>query len=313
MFAATLGLVGCKPAVSETEPGTTGGDTGTSGVSTSDASASASTTTSATASTVPPNPSAGTSTTSNGTTGPEVTEGCASWCGGYPVNPGCDESSEVSSGGADDTGLGMDGDVPLGATVFSIQQGEFEEYAFVSVVDLVATSPVVAAAVGGGLIFTASDPAGGPYSGITVRVLGIPGELSLVPGDQVTVVAELRARHIFSELHAYPEWITVTGRGTQPPALELDAPTLLGFADGGMDVKPFESVLVSLPPAEAEPGGCEGELGLSVGVIRVDDRFLVAAGESLPMDSMLSGVRGPLLYTLNGFEVAPRSLLDFAP
>lgn len=305
MLAAMLGLVGCTPAVSETQPGATTGqapETSSSAIASSGTSSTSST-----------SGTSGTSTTASGSTGPDTPPGCVSWCDGFPVNPGCDESESGGSGGADDTGLGMGGDTPLGVSVFAIQQGEVELDSFVSVADVVATSPVVAAASGGGSMFTVSDPAGGPYSGITVRVSGTPDELSIVPGDQVTIVAELRSRYIFSELHAYPEWITVNGEGVEPPALELDAQTLLGFADGGMDVKPFEAVLVSLPATEAEPGGCAGELGLSVGVIRVDDRFLAAAGQSLPPDTMLAGVRGPLLYTLNGFEVAPRSLSDFAP
>lgn len=256
--------------------------------------------------------------TTNGSTTNESTTGqrpCTTWCDAYPIEPGCDESGfGGGSAGGDDTGFGMSGEPPLAASVYDIKRDEVPWGTVVSLQNVVATSPDIAHPTEfGQRMFTVSDPRGGAYSGIVVRVDGDPGPLSVSTGDLLSIVAETDDRQSFPDLRTFDGFITTQGVGVPPEPVALDLETLAGFLDGGDDVRPYEGVLVSLPPTEVESERCAGELRLAYGGLRLDDRFLAAAGLSLPPATSFSGVGGPLLYSLNGFEIAPRSAEDLQP
>ncbi len=269
-----------------------------------------------------PEPATSSSTTSDGSPsdgspsgGSEGSTGGEKGSGGSssgPIPAACDESGGAGqTGGGDDTGLGMDGDPPLLTDIFAIQDDDVSPFTWVSVEDVVVTSPVAdGVAPSEDDMFTIADPKGGLYSGITVRVVG---GASVGPGDRVSLEGSVRRRDSFWEIRTDAERISVEGKGPMPPPVVLDLETLQGFLAGQEAVRPYDSVVVALPTSETEAEeGCEGELRLSYGDLRVDDRFLVATGDALPIVNSLPGVRGPLLYTVNGFEVAPRSLDDLS-
>lgn len=223
---------------------------------------------------------------------------------------GYDNSDEGGSAGGEDTGIGMGGDPPLLSSVFAIQQGVVRQGTWVSVPGVVATSPPVPGPNGIGSMFTVSDPSGGLYSGITVRVDAEPSEVPVEPGLMLTIFADLEASKLTNQLATSPYWIADEGQGMQPPPLELDLEILQGIAEGTVDVQPYDSVLVSLPPSTAQDADCDGELQLAYAGLRVDDRFLRAVGVELPDAGMFDEVGGAFLLTLNGFEVAPRTLAE---
>ncbi len=224
---------------------------------------------------------------------------------------GYDDSDEGGgSAGGEDTGIGMGGDPPLVSSVFAIQQGVVRQGTWVSVPGVVATSPPVPGPNGIGSMFTVSDPSGGPYSGITVRVDAEPSEVPVEPGLMLTIFADLEASKLTNQLATNPYWIADEGQGVQPPPLELDLEILQGIAEGTVDVQPYDSVLVSLPASTAQDADCDGELQLAYAGLRVDDRFLRAVGIDLPDAAMFDEVGGTFLLTLNGFEVAPRTLAE---
>jgi hypothetical protein len=81
---------------------------------------------------------------------------------------------------------------------------------------------------------------------------------------------------------------------------------------GGELAEELESVLVEAREVEiVDPMICPGEVEVE-STLRLDDRYLSAEGEEIPSppSGIYDSVRGPLIYTYNGFEVAPRSLDD---
>ncbi|MEM6290383.1 MAG: hypothetical protein AAGA54_03930 [Myxococcota bacterium] len=237
---------------------------------------------------------------------------CLTWCDGFPVIEGCDEASTAqNSSGADDTGLGLGDDMPLATDVFAIQQGSVDSNIRVLIVGSVVTSPVASDPTGRGAMFTVADPAGGPFSGITVRLNESPASVDLAPGDEVDIEGNHVKRHLFSELHARVDNVVLMGEAGLPDPVDVTEAQLASFVDGGDDAKPYDSVLIRvIAPEVIDDGTCVGELALRSTPIRVDDRFFAAQGEALPPGGLFSEVRGPLLYTLNGFEIAPRTLGD---
>jgi len=85
--------------------------------------------------------------------------------------------------------------------------------------------------------------------------------------------------------------------------LEPDAPT----------AEAYESALVRFVNPKVEvPDSCIGEFTLDTGV-GVDDLFLGADAPSPVAGDQFSAVSGPLRYTFNGFEIAPRTAADVEP
>lgn len=256
---------------------------------------------------------------------------CETWCGGeYPANLGCDEEDdgvnaqdtgggggddEEATSGGDDTDAGMGDDIPLGTDVFTIQQGGIAVGERIELTEVIVTAPPVPQPDGSGLMFTVAEPGGGPFSGITVRAAATDANAVLQPGDQVSIVGRHRTRYVFSLVQAEFLGIEVTGAGAEPPPVMIPADELADLSIGGPDAKPLESVVVRvLDPVVVDPDPCDGEIEIQA-LVRIDDRFLVANGEALPAptEAGFSAVVGPLLYTFNGFEIAPRTLVDIEP
>lgn len=239
----------------------------------------------------------------------ETTSGCPGGC--PPAN--CDESESGGSAGGDDTGFGMGGDPPLLASIPDVQRGRVPFESWVRVEGLVVTSPVIDAPVGRGSVFTVSDPGGGLYSAITVRVLASPADVPLERGEGVTLEARVTEGGTWLELRTLPELLVSDGVVAEPPPVAIDMETLQSFVADIQNARPYDSVVVSLPSSQTEDDGCAGELRLAYGGLRVDDRFLLAEGVSLPGAGVLEAVGGTLVSSLNGLEVAPRSLDELQP
>ena len=267
----------------------------------------------------------GDTTVSHDDTIDDTTSGdsCDTWCDGYPTNEGCDEEddgvvaeeggSSGGTGGAEDTGIGKGDDFPLATSVYELQLGDVAIGEYVQLDDVVVTSPPAPRPDGPGLVFTVEEPGGGPYSGITVRATSTPSVDALEPGDVVTLVGDHQLRYVFSILALSYDGATVTDVAPMPDPVVIPAEEIETVSAGGMDAKPLESVLIRvLQPEIVDPRPCGGEIEIQAG-LRIDDRFLDVAGEWLPSPPRggFSAVVGPLLYTYNGFEVAPRSLDDF--
>ncbi|MEM6990699.1 MAG: hypothetical protein AAF721_09385 [Myxococcota bacterium] len=266
-------------------------------------------------------------TTSDGDDGVATTEApCATWCGdGYPTNPGCDEEDDgvqveddgnfeddFATGGGDDTSVGMGDDIPLGTNVYDVQQGSVPVGTLVELGSVIVTSPPAMRPDGFGAMFTVAESDGGPFSGITVRVSQSPGAIPYSPGDVLDIVGRHHERYIFSLIEAEFDGVTVTGTGSMPEPIVVPAAEIEALSVGGPDAKPLESVVVQvLEPIVIDAGACAGEIEIQAS-LRIDDRFLVATGQALPTPSAAgySSVVGPLLYTYNGFEIAPRTLDD---
>lgn len=261
-----------------------------------------------------------TTVSDDGTTGDH---GCDTWCDGYPSNQGCDEEDDGvaaedsggggSTGGAEDTGVGMGDDFPLVTSVYELQLGDVPVGEYVQLDGVIVTSPAAPVPGGVGVMFTVEEPEGGMHSGITVRAASSSTVESLQPGDVVSVLGDHHSRYVFSLLSLSSDGLTVTGTASMPPPVVVPADEIEAVSAGGMDAKPLESVLIRvLQPEVVDPRPCAGEIEIQA-ALRVDDRFLATTGESLPTpeDGGFSAIVGPLLYTYNGFEVAPRSLDDF--
>lgn len=240
--------------------------------------------------------SAGTSGISGGTS---AGSGSIQICEG---EDGWDEESDGSYGGgsSDDTPVGMDDDMPLVVAIPGIQQGEVPPDTRVELQDVVIISPRVPSDVGGSFEQFVQDPAGGPWSGLRLRITnGVP---SLAVGEGVDVVGRVIERDGFYAL-------TVTqmvplGPGQLPPPAVVSVDQLHiddedGRAYEGIPIR-VEQVVVT----DDDP--CDGEFVLE-DIVRVDDRF---APQQLPSPStgtMLSFVEGVLIYAEDALEIGPRS------
>lgn len=249
-----------------------------------------------------------------------TTGGDSRCCDGYPVGMGCDEDDDGvvndeseggNSGGAEDTGFGKGDDFPLLTSIYDMQLGLVEVGELVAINHVVVTSPTAPDRDGFGIMFTIAEPMGGQYSGITVRTWSTPVTDALQPGDVISLEGEHRLRYIFSLVGVSPNDITRHGTGAMPEPIVVPAEDIEQISAGGELAKPLESVVVRVEnPVVVDPRPCDGEVEVQAD-LRIDDRFLLAAGEDLPVpDAGYAAVAGPLLYTFNGFEVAPRTSAD---
>lgn len=247
-------------------------------------------------------------------------EGGAEATTDYPTHVSCDDTSAGydvpslddgggESGGAEDTFDGMGDDIPIGATVFEVRMGGLEAGTYVEVADLVITSPIGTRPDGDAMVF-AQSPAGGKYSAITLVFDDASAAAELAIGTRVTVVGHVGERYVFTAIFVDPYGVTLDGGATVPPPVVLQPADL---EPGSDTAAAYESALVRvLNPEVEEPDSCIGEFTLDVGV-GVDDLFLGAAAPDPAAGDEFSAVTGPLRYTYNGFEIAPRTLADVEP
>ena len=239
----------------------------------------------------------------------------------YPVQPGCEEGDESygeyittkgGSGGAEDTSVGMGGDFPLSATVFEIQQGFVPGGRSVELTDVVVTTPPTESPDADGDWVFVQEADGGAHSGILLRILNTsPESEALLPGDRITVRGDFIERYVFASLEVTSAEFQID-YGTPGALPDPVIVTPAEVSAGGSRVDELESVLVQVQEVEViDPSVCPGEV-LVQATLKLDDRFLAANGESIPAPptGVYMSVQGPLIYTYNGFEVAPRSLDD---
>lgn len=302
IFAVT----GCSsPAVLDAEG--TGAGTSTDSSTSASVSASASATSSAgggSSTTIAT--ATGTSTDATQTGPATATDGaqdtvCDGGEGDWDLGP------EGTSGGAEDTNAGMGDDIPIGATVFVVRTGGIPAGTLVELDELVVTSPV-AVEDGEYLVFVQS-PEGGENSAITVRS---SAPLQLEVGDAVRVIGRVATNLSYEQivLEGAVADVVVEGTATLPPPVTLPLSALLAPGDAP---QPYESALVRIESATVtDPEVCSGEFALSAEV-RVDDLFLGGNAPSPSVGATYSAIMGPLRFTEDAFDVAPRSLADLVP
>ncbi len=276
----------------------------------------------------------GTTTTSTdpGTTTAPSTTGSAdastAYDTDYPIEPGCDGGDESYGGyiepdpgsgggesgntsGVEETGVGM-GDIPLGATVFEVQQGMHPAGTYVQLEDVVVTAPKVLDDDGSSELVFVQEHDGGPESGIVVRFpVGDSVRSDVKMRDRVAITGVVVDRYVFKtiEVRAASGAVSALGVAALPPPVGV-TPTML--EPGSASAKLLESVPVEIRDVLlVDPDPCDGEVEVQSS-LRLDDRFLRLIGENIPLppEGLYVQVRGPLIYTYRGFEIAPRNLDD---
>ncbi len=269
-----LALAACPdtPATSDTDATTTG-TTGTGSASATDATSDTPTTDIPTTDT-PTNPSGSTSDATTDPTGQSTTD----------------------SGGAD-------------VTVYDVQMGKFAVDEVVTIKGVVVTSPVKLKDLKGTMFV--EEPEGGEYSGIAVYMYDeVTAALDAPPGSIVDITASYSEFFDNSQLVVKAVGdITVVGQGPVPaPALVQSA----DIATGGPKAENYEGVLVQIDDAVvSDPAIDIGQFEVEGGA-RVSDYFLFDLGMAPKpkLGDVYPSVIGPLLYSFDQFQIAPRSLAD---
>ena len=214
----------------------------------------------------------------------------------------------TSTSGGDGTGedggtFGMDDDMPLVVEVFDVQQGMVLPGDLVSLDGVVVTSPATPTETGLGYEVFVQDPAGGPYSGIRVRMPTDPAAIAAI-GDSLSVVGRIRVRDGFFLVDIVGTQAAVVnlGQGTLPDPPVLDATTLeLASAE----VRPYEGVPIRVEQVmvtDADP--CDGEFEIEQ-TARVDDRFFPGQIEPPAQGEVIVAIEGVLIYAVDAYEIAP--------
>jgi predicted extracellular nuclease len=272
-LASGLACNNLTPATTESTtdgPGT--GSTGTDGTGTDTGSTSEST-----------------PTTTDAPTGSEPT--------GNPTTDSTTNPTDPTTGGGEDV------------TIFDVQMGKFAEDSVVTIKGVIVTSPTKIKDNKGTLFV--EEPEGGEYSGISVFMYDeVTAALDAPPGSVVDITATYQEFFGFSQLVVMAVGdITVTGTDTIPAPAVVEA---VDIATNGAKAENYEGVLVQINDATVTmPGVDVGQFEVEGGA-RVSDYFLFdlgqspkpAAGDTYP------SIVGPLLYSFDQFQIAPRSLAD---
>lgn len=297
--AAVAIATGCAGSSGvDTGDATTGGDSSAESTaqSTAQSTASASTTVPDGDTTID-DPS---QTTNDVSTTPEA---CDDSSGAFDL--GDPDGGGTSGGSAEDTNGGMGGDIPIGATVFAVRQGDFDAGTLVEVENLVVTAPI--ADNGGGSFVFVQATDGGEYSAIVLVVSTPVTDIAI--GTRVRVVGRVARLDDLSRIVVDGDVEEIIPEGEAP----VPAPfviTLAELDDPSLDLLPYDAALVrvELPEVTDDPA-CPGEFSLAA-ELRVDDLFLGEDAPSPAAGSAFSAILGPLRYTTTGYEIAPRSLDD---
>ena len=195
------------------------------------------------------------------------------------------------------------------STIYEVQMGKFAIDEVVTIKGVVVTSPVKLKE-GKGTLFV-EEPEGGEYSGIAVYMYDeVTAALDAPPGSIVDITASYSEFYDNSQLVVMGiDDIKVVGQG------EVPAPALVQAADiatGGAKAENYEGVLVQIDDAlVTNPKVDIGQFEVEGGA-RVSDYFLFDIGQSPKpmMGDVYPKVVGPLLYSFDQFQIAPRSLVD---
>lgn len=236
----------------------------------------------------------GDSTTASEVMGTSTSGGPGGGPDGGPGNGTLDEDS----GGAEETGFGMDDDMPLVTTVPSVKQGTIDLGTYVLLEKVLVTAPTIAVGPGVRDLYV-QDREGGLYSGI--RISGGESSYDLRPGDLVDVLGRVRDLGGFRFIEGNADFIVEEG---DPPPLEVDVNDLL---PGSVAEEVFEGVLIRLHDLKVSADD-DGTPLLDT-LVRLDARF----AEDLPPvepGTALWSIVGVLTMTPDGLAIAPRSAGD---
>lgn len=221
-------------------------------------------------------------------------------------------------GSLDDTGTATDGPTDGGpgvtteadeVTIYDIQMGMVPDGTFVSLDNVIVTSPVQVA--DGGV--TVQDPMGGQFSGIYLYlfaevVTGVP----LQPGDVVSIRGTYTEFFDQSQIEITEvNGIEVTGSDAVPEPVLVDAADI---AVGGADAEAYEGVLVRVEGVTATEATDQfGQFGVDDGLV-ITNFFLFEQGGFLDVlpGTAFGFAQGPLLYNFEEYKLAPRTEADYS-
>ncbi len=194
-------------------------------------------------------------------------------------------------------------------TIYDIQQDKIALETVVTVKGVVVTSPVKVKD-SKGTVFV-EEPDGGEYSGIAVYMYDeVTAAFDAPPGSVLTITGTVSDFFGNSQLLVTsPDDIQVTGTAEIPAPAVVDA---VDIANDGAKAENYEGVLVQIVDAVvSQPGIDIGQFEVEGGA-RVSDYFLFDLGQSPKpaQGDIYPAITGPLLYSFDQFQIAPRSLED---
>ena len=194
-------------------------------------------------------------------------------------------------------------------TIYDIQQEKIALDTVVTVKGVIVTSPVKLKD-SKGTVFV-EEPAAGEYSGIAVYMYDeVTAAFDAPPGSVVNITGTVSDFFGNSQLVVMaPGDIEVVGTDAIPAPAIVDAADI---ATGGAKAENYEGVLVQIQDALVTvPGVDIGQFEVEGGA-RVSDYFLFDLGMSPKpkMGDTYPSVTGPLLFSFDQFQIAPRSLAD---
>jgi hypothetical protein len=238
-------------------------------------------------------------------TDPNRPKACSEIDPDLPPDGGNDDGA---TSGAEDTGAGMGGDLPIGASIFEL--GALDNGLRIRIDDVVVTTPVHLA--DGQAVFFVQDLDGGLGSGAKVILedLDLP---ELEPGQVIDIVGRNAPRGVFRSIvlaESNDEVFVSAQSVALPEPIVISIEQLEQEPEALVDL---ESVLVRFEalrveaPTEACPGQYEADQPM-----HIDDMFL-SEGEKnqLLAEPILPEVIGPLLEGEPRFRIAPRDGSDF--
>ena len=196
-----------------------------------------------------------------------------------------------------------------GVTIYEIQQDKIALDAVVTLKGVIVTSPVKLKN-GKGTLFV-EEPEGGEYSGLAIFMYDeVTAGLDAPPGSLVNITGTVTDFFGNTQLTVMaPGDIEVVGTAEIPAPAVVDAADI---ATGGPKAENYEGVLVQINDAlVTKPGVDIGQFEVEGGA-RVSDYFLFDLGQSpkpAPGD-VYPAITGPLLFSFDQFQIAPRSLAD---
>ena len=282
-LALAAGACNLTPATTDTEAETTGTSDSSGGPATTGTTGDTTPTTTDTPTTNNPSDPSGDPTTDATTT--DATS-----------NPSDPTTDTTTDSGED-------------VTIYDIQQEKIALDTVVTVKGVIVTSPVKLKDLKGTVFI--EEPAGGEYSGIAVYMYDeVTAAFDAPPGSVVNVTGTVSDFFGNSQLIVMaPGDIEVVGTDVIPAPAIVEAADI---ATGGAKAENYEGVLVQIQDALVTvPGVDIGQFEVEGGA-RVSDYFLFDLGMSPKpvMGDVYPSITGPLLFSFDQFQIAPRSLAD---
>ena len=213
------------------------------------------------------------------------------------TDPTGDPTSETDTGGGADV------------TIYDVQGNKFAPDTVVTIKGVIVTSPTKIKD-GKGTLFV-EEPAGGEFSGIALYLYDeVAAALDAPPGSVVDLTGKYTEFFDNSQIVIMaPGDIEVVGTAEVPAPAVVPASDI---ATAGPKAENYEGVLVEIDDAVVTTPNVDiGQFEVEGGA-RVSDYFLFDLGQSpKPMQGdTYAAIVGPLLYSFDQFQIAPRSLAD---